>query len=119
MAFDVDDHPGVDLAIRKATDNGLECAVSNPCIELWLLLHHCESPGLQHRDDLRRRLRSFVADYDKHIDFARFSAGYEEAVRRAERLDRDADSMGEAGRNPTTGFYRLTESIRGDTPRPG
>jgi len=38
--------------------------------------------------------------------------GYPDAVRRAQQLDADAVSLGEPGRNPTTGVYRLTELIR-------
>ena len=38
--------------------------------------------------------------------------GYPDAVKRAETLDRRGSDAGEAGANPSTGVYRLTERIR-------
>lgn len=114
--FDIDSHPNLADAVQMARDNGILLAVSNPCFELWLLLHLRDSPGAQHRHDVQRMLGTFLPDYEKAVDFAKLQAGYDEAVARATRLDRDAGEMDEAGRNPTTGVYRLTESIR--MPRP-
>lgn len=37
--FDVDTHPNLRQAVQKAEANGIRVAVSNPCIELWFLLH--------------------------------------------------------------------------------
>lgn len=110
--FDIDSHPNITDAVQMARDNGILLAISNPCFELWLVLHFRESPGARHRHDVQRMLRDYLPGYDKGVDFADLQAGYEAAVERAAHLDRDADDMAEAGRNPTTGVYRLTESIR-------
>jgi hypothetical protein len=90
-------------------DNQLELAVSNPCIELWLLLHFRENPGAQHRAHVQKMLKKVLPD--KHFDFELVTDLVDHATERARRLDQEAESMGEAFRNPTTGFYRLTESI--------
>ena len=37
--FDIDEHPDVPQAIEEARQGGIEIAVSNPCFELWLVLH--------------------------------------------------------------------------------
>jgi hypothetical protein len=37
--FDRDEHPFVDEAIELATRNGIGVAFSNPCFELWFVLH--------------------------------------------------------------------------------
>lgn len=40
--FDVEwprNHPGLEEAIQRARTNGINLAVSNPCFELWLVLH--------------------------------------------------------------------------------
>jgi ATP phosphoribosyltransferase regulatory subunit HisZ len=50
--------------------------------------------------------------YDKGVEFAAYSAGYPQAARRAEQMDKKAREDGESGRNPTTGVYKLTEAIR-------
>lgn len=110
--FDVDEHPHLHDAAQMARANKLDLAISNPCFELWLLLHFRENPGAHHRHDLQRRMKDHVPAYDKRTPFSAFEAGYPEAVSRARRLDDDAAGMAEPGRNPTTGVYRLTERIR-------
>lgn len=110
--FDTDEHPNLGEACTMARDNGIEVALSNPCFELWLLLHFRDNPGLQGREDIADKLKKHVSRYDKHIDFAQYQPGYDSAVERARRLDSDARAAGEDGRNPTTGVYRLTESVR-------
>lgn len=112
--FDIDDHPGVPEAIDKAASNGIRLAISNPCFELWLLLHLRESPGMNHRDEIRIILKKHVPDYSKHVIFGFFADGYRQAVDRARQLDSLAAQVGEPLRNPTTGVYRLTESILKD-----
>lgn len=114
VVYDVDEHPRMNEAAQLAEANGILRAVSNACFELWLLLHFRENPGAQHRDTLRSRLREYLPGYDKHLDMPSVLPGYEKARIRAERMDDDARKMQEQGRNPTTGVYRLTESIRGE-----
>jgi hypothetical protein len=109
---DTDDHPRLEEARVMARDNGIELAVSNPSFELWLLLHLRDNPGAQHRNHLVRILKQLVPGYNKHVEFARFAPGYHDAVERARALDKLADEDEEPGRNPTTGVWRLTESIR-------
>lgn len=110
--FDVDVHGAeVPNVRRKAEAAGIELAVSNPCFELWLILHFRGNPGRQERDWLHREMKSYVKSYDKKVDFADYVPGYAEAVKRAEALSREAARAGESGRNPTTGVYRLTRAI--------
>ena len=110
--FDVDDHPNVENSKQMARDNDLKLAVSNPCIELWLWLHFAEQPGMRHRHDLQSMMRQHIRGYDKHVEYGDYAEGYEGAARRAERLDENAKADNDEGRNPTTGVWRLTESIR-------
>jgi len=119
-AFDVDDNDQRNLneARQLAGANSIELAVSNPCFELWLWLHFKDSPGARHRYDLQRMLREFLPGYDKHLEFDQVSAGIADATRRARRLDEYAQEEGEAGRNPSTDVYRLTDSIARDDSAP-
>jgi hypothetical protein len=110
--FDVDQHPYIPDAKQMARDNQMQLAISNPCIELWLWLHLAEQPGMQHRHDLLDMIKTHIPNYNKHVKYSEYAPGYENAVRRAKRLDADAESVNEGGRNPTTGVWRLTESIR-------
>jgi hypothetical protein len=110
--FDVDDHPNLDQAKRLARKESIEVAVSNPCFELWALLHFEDQRAHIDRRKLRAKLRRHLPLYDKSLDFDRMHPGYDDALRRAQALDMDADRQGERGRNPATGVHRLTELIR-------
>lgn len=112
--FDIDDHPNIADAVQTARDNGIELAISNPCFELWLLLHFRDPPGQNHRNAIVELLRKSVPNYNKHVDYVKdgYADGYLAAVNGASHLDRLAEQAHDVGRNPTTGVYRLTESIR-------
>ena len=111
--FNIDEHPNVAEARQMASANGIDLAISNAAFELWLILHFRENPGAQHRKHLVKILKEFIQDYDKSLDFSLVQDGYYYAVERARRLDEDAEAIGEPGGDPTTGVWRLTESIRG------
>lgn len=110
--FDVDEHPHIPEASAMASAHSIHLAVSNPCFELWALLHFCEQRGRIGRHDAQSRLREFMADYEKTLDYARMRNGYSQAVKRAVELERIARCTDCPGDNPTTGVYRLTEQIR-------
>lgn len=117
--FDIDEHPNVPAARQLAVQSGLSLAVSNPCFDLWCLLHYRDSPGMRHRRDIQKMLASYQPGVrDKHLDFDKLIPGYADAVARAERLDREASAAGEDGRNPTTGVFRLTAAIDQSSRRP-
>jgi RloB-like protein len=111
--FDVDEHPHVADARAKALASGLRLAMSNPCFELWLLLHFADNPGMQHRHEIQARLRARMPSVpDKHVDLDALVAGYDDAYRRAERLARDAVDRGDdVTGNPSTEVHLLTGSI--------
>ena len=115
--FDVDEHHSIPEAVVMARDNKIQLAISNPSFELWLLLHFQESCGMQNRSTVRKLLQSHVADYDKHVDYEKhFAHGYEDAVKRSEQLDKLREILREGNHehNPSTGVFRLTESVRQD-----
>jgi RloB-like protein len=105
--FDVDSF-STDDAIVLASDRGIRLAVSNPCFELWLLLHFEERTS--HVDDYRaaaRSLRKHVAVYDKtRLRFEDYQLGLSDAIDRARKL-------GDMG-NPSTGMWRLAIQIMGE-----
>jgi hypothetical protein len=110
--FDVDDHARLADALQQARANGIELAVSNPCFELWALLHFQDQTAFVDREKVRAFLKKHLPDYRKALPFDQMWLGYEEAVRRAEHLDRRCEERGCPGDNPSTGVYRLTELIR-------
>ena len=95
---------------RLADELGVELAVSNPCFELWLLLHFTDHRGAARRfDELLPKLIKHVAGYDKsRVEFADYDEGVEVAVERARALDPTA--RGHA-RNPSTGVWKPVSGV--------
>ncbi|MFE0691061.1 RloB family protein [Streptomyces xiamenensis] len=117
--FDVDDYSDIHQAVKKAGDLGIKLAVSNPCFELWLLLHH--TPHTAHIMGYRQLvplLTKHVPAYDKaRINFPRdFGPTWARAVERARGL---ATSGQEYAVNPSTGVWALVEIIGGGSDRRG
>ncbi|MDR3621320.1 MAG: RloB family protein [Paludisphaera borealis] len=109
--FDVDDHPSLPRAKDQAHAGRIELAISNPCFELWLLLHFQEHPGMQDRRRVKAMLRKHVPHYDKAVDYTTYATSHPHADKRAERLDQAAEKANEPGRNPSTGVYQLIRII--------
>jgi len=110
--FDTDKHDHLADAHRQAEENGIDLAVSNPCFELWALLHFQEQTGFLESQAARARLKKHLPEYEKTLPFERLDPNYATAVTRARELDRRCGDDGSPGVNPSTGVYRLTERIR-------
>jgi hypothetical protein len=99
-------------ATQAAGRAGVELVVSNPCFELWLLLHHEDHrAALTNCAAALTRLRQHLPHYDKaRLDFADFAKTVTEAVARAKSLDATATNPLQ---NPSTSMWRLVEKIMG------
>lgn len=111
--FDRDKHPHFEESIQIALDRGYRLAVSNPCIELWLWLHHRPSPGPRTHTHMQEMLkRQLDGEYDKHIRHDFYFPSLKTAVAAAFRLESQAIEDGEAPfGNPSTTMYKLVLSI--------
>jgi hypothetical protein len=109
---DVDDHPHLDAARTLASQNDIRLAISNPCFEIWVLLHFLDHTAYIDRRILKRRVKKFLPKYEKSIRAEDLSLGYEVAVDRARRLENRHVRNRSTTDNPSTGVYRLTERIR-------
>ncbi|MCK9183504.1 MAG: RloB family protein [Fibrobacteraceae bacterium] len=58
--FDKDDFNDFDAAIKLAGENGINCAWSNECFELWLLLHFQDVSEATGRKDCFNRLEDAI-----------------------------------------------------------
>jgi RloB-like protein len=110
--FDVDEHPRLGDAKVLAKKNGVRLAISNPCFELWALLHFQDQRAFIDRRRLIDQIKRHLPGYDKGLDYAKLRPGYEDARERARVLSREATRAADPDRNPTTGVPALTESIR-------
>ncbi|WP_433891312.1 RloB family protein [Streptomyces sp. CA-111067] len=95
---------------EEARRRGIEVAVSNPCFELWLLLHFADHTAhAATYKALLPYLQRHRPGYDKtRVDFADYRDGWRAAGVRARRL---ADEGRECEVNPATGVWRLVERI--------
>lgn len=108
---------GSNEAIRQAQQAGIRVAVSNPCFELWLLLHHepvASGATFEGCGGVEERLRSLLGSFNKaSIDPAHFPlAKVHDAIRNARALE-DASESAEHRwpRSVGTQIDRLLESI--------
>lgn len=79
-------------ALKEAKDAGFHTAVSNPCFELWLLLHVAEpQPDLRSCADVEGQLRAALGSYNKaNVEAARLVPHVHQAIERARQLTQAA-----------------------------
>jgi RloB-like protein len=103
--FDVDEFD-LGRPVSDATAADLRIAVSNPCFEVWLLLHHGDRRApFQSAKEAERALKDLLPQWSKsNTRYEDFQQGMLKAVERA----RDLDPTGKDYRcNPSTGVWQL------------
>ncbi|BCJ64254.1 RloB family protein [Polymorphospora rubra] len=102
------DHYETATADAEAIERDVRMAWSNPCFEVWLILHKADCNA--HLENARRagdRLRSHVRNWNKTtLDYAEFRDGVNAAVRRARTLEPSPE------RNPSTMVWLLIEALQ-------
>lgn len=114
--FDRDVHPRFMEAVNKAEAAGISVAYSNPCFELWLVLHYRDNDGPATRHGIQKVLRSLMTGYDpknaKVAVFSQISHCVREAEARAENLERRRHAERDPKGNPSTTVFKLTREIQ-------
>ena len=113
--FDVEwprNHPGLPEAVQQAHANGIQLAISNPCFELWLILHFRDHAAWLDNNQARRLRRQLDGSTtrDSTPPSTCLSA---DATRRAARLDtrhlRDGTVF--PHNNPSSGMHHLLAAV--------
>lgn len=116
VVFDRDEHPEIPSALCQARDNGIGVAFSNPCFELWPLLHLGDQTAWVDRSGLQSRLRGAHAGYNHEkgarIDWDRLYPAHGAALRRAILNHVRAVERGDPLGNPTSTAWMLMERVR-------
>lgn len=116
--FDRDAHPKpqVPQAIALANKNKIHIAYSNPCFELWGLMHYsCEArPG--HHCETQKKLKTILDGYchEKNpvLSFEQLRSKYTYAVSNSAKALRNRQDEGQIHGDPSTTVHFLTERIR-------
>ncbi|MDI1292936.1 MAG: RloB family protein [Methylobacter sp.] len=105
--------------IKEAKEKGISVALSKPCFELWLLLHHADKDSVTELDNAKaveKCLRGRLGEYNKtslkreHFPVETVAVAYLQA--------RDLDKTVKGGVIPKTNtsrVYRLWEAIIANT----
>ena len=113
--FDRDAHPNVTTAIALAQSYSIDVAFSNPCFELWPILHLQDFGAQKGRHELQKLLKTLMISYDHDkgaiIDFDQIREGFVDAYTRAEQHLRDREAEGVKLGNPATTVGRLVRKI--------
>lgn len=94
-------------AIELSEATGVKLALSQPCFEVWLILHKSGScPGFNNADQACRLLRRHLPGWDKNnLRFADYVKEILTAVERARRLGDPPEA------NPSTAVWKLIVSL--------
>ena len=114
--FDRDKHPRFDEAVNLCREHDIDVARSDPCFELWLVLHEQDYDKPCSCDEVQRKLEDLRPEYDRNSakmpDCDNLMNRIEEAEQRAERqLSRRREEGCPCG-NPSTTVFQLTRAIR-------
>jgi hypothetical protein len=110
--FDVDAHPNLPEALQQAKANHIHIALSNPCFELWVLLHFQDQRAHLERAAAAHACRRHLPRYEKAIPYEALRSRYAEALQRARDLAAWQKTRGNTGANPSTDVYLLTEVLQ-------
>jgi hypothetical protein len=118
--FDVDMNtskvPVIQQARELAKKQNIELILSNPCFEVWFVLHFEESMApYDSNSKVIDRLKQYVHDYEKSADiFSKIRENMLEAVSRAENLRVYHDQNGTislSDQNPMTEVDRVVKLL--------
>ena len=115
--FDVDDHPHLEKAVRRCEECDVGVGLSNPCFELWLILHEEEydqqascKEMKEHWEALRQEFRGPRGA--AILNCQELVKRVEQAEERATGLQKRREAEGDPCGNPSTSVGALTAAIR-------
>lgn len=114
--FDVEapePHHGLHDAIQMARDNGIRVAISNPCFELWLILHYAEHSRWLDTQAARSIRRQHDGSSGQGLDRGAYMQRREVATSRARRLAEmhERDRREAPDDNPSSNVHRLLQAV--------
>ncbi len=115
-----DDHGSVDQAVQAAALSHIGTAVSNPCFELWLILHvrdqteHLSASDAQGQSE---ELNLVDGKGLSKVSLQILKSSCQEAKQRALDLDTMHERNGSLrGSDPSSGVWRIADRLRDHSP---
>jgi hypothetical protein len=115
--FDVEapqSHGRLDQAVSLANQNDIPCAISNPCFELWLILHYRDRRSYittKQACELLERLLPGYSKGRKRVRLAALPDEHSAACTRARYLDKLHIEKSLREQNPGTSVWRLVDLL--------
>ncbi len=114
--FDRDEHPRFNEAVTLCEQAGVRVGRSNPCFEVWLILHIEDFDRPDDRHAVQAHLAKLRPEYDKRgaktPDCADLVAHVDKAEQRAETQLSRRENEGNPYGRPSTTVGRLIRAIR-------
>jgi RloB-like protein len=114
--FDVDNHPHLEEALALADTEDINIALSNPCIELWLIIHFKSQTAYIERGTAEDKAKK-ILKCGKVLSIEALKQliiNYEKAKSNALALDKKHErDVSSAHSNPSSGVWRLIDVIQG------
>ncbi|MEQ4303740.1 RloB family protein [Plantactinospora sp. B6F1] len=107
-------HAKLEDAITLAKKHGIECAISNPCFELFLLWHFRDHTAYLSTEQACRLLQECPCGYRqraKRVDYGAVRPGQPDAMRRAAQRHRLLADTPLYHRNPGCTVHLLLEAL--------
>lgn len=119
-AFDSDLNKRLDELCRGALRDGINIAMSNPCIELWFLLHFKEIYAPLECKTANQKLEMFMFKYKKGSlkieEFKNMNKNLNLAIKRAKKLNqkhkKSKHPIYSKMSNPASQIFQLVEEIK-------
>lgn len=114
--YDRDEHPRFQEAVDRCEQHGIKVGRSNPCFEVWLILHVLDYDQPNTRHQVQKVLQNLRPDYDKKgskiLDCDDLVSRVQDAEQRGEKQLKRREQGGEPYGNPSTTVGRLCRAIR-------
>ena len=107
--FDRNQHPKIEVAMQKASKNDIKTAITNPCFELWLVLHKEDQFGFVTTRNIQKRSRDLGITAGKHISETGkklLRGKYNDAKNRAQHLEKI-----HKGKDPTKSWENPSSQV--------
>lgn len=113
--FDRNEHLNIEIAIQNARKNNIKTAMTNPCFELWLVLHQENRSGHVSKESIQKRSQALGITEGKHLSETGkklFYEKYDDAKNRAQRLEKQHIGNGsKSWENPSSQVWRFVDRL--------